>query len=186
MQKGYLFGAGHLQALAGFDPSTIADGLGELHEVLLGLVALHRGELHEVRRRLDEPRSNMQAQLARPVLRSALQRSQRSARVWVSRNGTRVVLPDGTQIDLTRRGVLRRILVQLVTRRLEAPGEPQSVEAVLGAGWPDEQMQYEAGVNRVYVSISRLRSAGLGPLVQQREGGYLLDPARPVSWHEAR
>jgi hypothetical protein len=44
-------------------------------------------------------------------------------------------------------------------------------------GWPGEQMSAEAGRNRVYVAIAKLRRLGLDAVVVRTPLGYTFDPA---------
>ena len=60
--------------------------------------------------------------------------------------------------------------------------EPLSVAALFEAGWPGEAAQPEAARARVYVALSSLRKAGLGPCIQRRDGGWVLGvPVRLAS-----
>lgn len=84
--------------------------------------------------------------------------------------------PGGERMDLARHGSLRRVLDALVTRRLEAPGVAWSPGALIEAGWPDERVRYQSGLQRVYSVIRRLRALGLGGVLITRDDGYLIDP----------
>ena len=86
----------------------------------------------------------------------------------------------GLQIDLQRRGPLRRVLLALVEQRARRPGVPLSVEAVAAAGWPGERIQHKSAVARVYTTVNRLRALGLGKGLVTRDDGYLLDPSLVV------
>jgi len=81
--------------------------------------------------------------------------------------------PEG--VDLTRRRALRGVLAGLVDRRVDAPGEPMTLDDVLVSGWPGERMSPESGARRVYVTINRLRKLGLGELLVTTGDGYMLD-----------
>jgi len=84
--------------------------------------------------------------------------------------------PEGAQIDLSRRGPVRRLLDALVAKRIDAPGTALTADALLDAGWPDERMKHQAGMLRVYTAVRRLRKLGLAGVLVTRDDGYLLDP----------
>jgi hypothetical protein len=73
-------------------------------------------------------------------------------------------------------GALRRVLLALIDRHASAPGGPLSIWDILEAGWPGERPVVEAGANRVYVAIARLRSRGLRDVIDRFEDGYRLAP----------
>ncbi|MFT4628823.1 MAG: tetratricopeptide (TPR) repeat protein, partial [Myxococcota bacterium] len=88
--------------------------------------------------------------------------------------------PGGERIPLGRRHVARRVIAGLVRARLDSPGTAQSIDQVLEFGWPSETILWEAAMNRVYVTITRLRNLGLGDVLLTNEDGYLLDPTTAV------
>jgi hypothetical protein len=98
----------------------------------------------------------------------------------VGPDATWIETPQGGLHRLGSRSSLRRVLLALVKARMEAPGEPLSVAALLQAGWPGERPVPEAGANRVYVLLSELRRMGLRDVLQRHDDGYRLDPALPV------
>jgi hypothetical protein len=98
----------------------------------------------------------------------------------VGLDATRIEAPDGTRHQLGGRTALRRVLLALVGARLQSPGQPLSLEALIEAGWPGEHPDWEAGVNRVYVLLSELRRLGLRRVLQRHNDGYRLDPALQV------
>lgn len=85
---------------------------------------------------------------------------------WVATDGNKQRL--GT--------ALRRILQALVTKHRSQPGAPLTVWELLSAGWPGEDPIPEAGANRVYVTLNRLRSLGLRSYVERFDDGYRLAP----------
>ena len=125
----------------------------------------------------------IEARFCLPLLRRELEAvygAQRTLHVacdgsWV-RNGPhpRSPIADGP--------VIRRLLLELVAQRQQAPGEPLSTADLVSRCWPGERMQLPAGYRRVQDLVRRLRSSGLGDvLLTGADGGYLLDPAVPVS-----
>jgi hypothetical protein len=52
-----------------------------------------------------------------------------------------------------------------------------SVYELLDLGWPGQNVDAEAGAQRVYWVIATLRRLGLGGCLLTRDEGYLLDPA---------
>lgn len=95
---------------------------------------------------------------------------------------TWVAGPDGTRHRLGR--AHRRIILALVARRDAAPDAPLTLWDLLEAGWPGERPMAEAGANRVYVALTRLRVLGLRDVVERFEDGYRLCP-RTVVRHVA-
>jgi len=81
------------------------------------------------------------------------------------------------EVNLGRRGPLRKVLLALARQRVDSPGVGLSNEAVLEAGWPGEKMKHEAGLARVYTTIQRLRALGLHDVLVTHDDGYLFDPA---------
>jgi hypothetical protein len=86
--------------------------------------------------------------------------------------------PSGARVELPRRRQLRRLIMALAKRRIEAPGEPLSVDALLRAVYPDERFAVStSGAMRIYNGLARLRTLGLRSVLLSRGNGYLLDPA---------
>ena len=99
----------------------------------------------------------------------------------VRANGSAFRLPgSNADVDLSRRAPLRRILVALAQRRLDAPGEGLDVEEILAAGWPGERVSDRAGNNRVHVALTTLRNLGLRGVLVSSPGGYSLRAAEKV------
>ena len=76
---------------------------------------------------------------------------------------------------------LRAILAPLLTERRERPGKTSTLWDLLEVGWPGERPMPEAGANRVYAAISRLRKLGLLGALEWHEGGYRISPSAPVT-----
>jgi hypothetical protein len=74
----------------------------------------------------------------------------------------------------------RRIIRALADQHRDHPGEVLSVWDLLEAGWPGERPMPEAGANRVYVEINRLRNLGLRDWIERRAAGYRLAPGLHV------
>lgn len=75
----------------------------------------------------------------------------------------------------------RRLLVALGQHATARPGAPLSAQELVAAGWPGERILREAGRNRLYVELNKLRKVGLGAVLVTRREGYLLDAAA-VRW----
>jgi predicted ATPase len=80
-------------------------------------------------------------------------------------------------VRLHRRRSLQRLVDELATHRLRAPGEALGIPHLIACGWPGERILPEAGTERVYTAIATLRKLGLRKLLLQRDDGYLLDPS---------
>jgi hypothetical protein len=90
-------------------------------------------------------------------------------------------LPDGSEVDLGRRSVPRRLLAALAEARRASPGRPLSRDELIAAGWPGERMRADAADKRLRTGIWTLRRAGLEALLLTRDDGYLLDPLVPIA-----
>ncbi len=91
---------------------------------------------------------------------------------------------DDEPTDISRRGPFRRILRALVEQRQSAPGEPLNAGELVDAGWPDEVLTPESGSQRLYMTVSRMRSQGLKDVVETIDNGYLIDPSYTPKWVE--
>jgi pSer/pThr/pTyr-binding forkhead associated (FHA) protein len=83
----------------------------------------------------------------------------------------------GEEVNLGRRGPLRKVLLALARRRIDEPGVGLSNDDILEAGWPGAKMKHEAGLARVYTTVQRMRALGLQGILVTHDDGYLLDPA---------
>ena len=68
----------------------------------------------------------------------------------IMRDGRAFRSPTGSWVSLERRRALRRLVVALLTRRLESPGEAVSPEDLIRNGWPGERLLRSAGLNRLH------------------------------------
>lgn len=153
-------------------------------------VRLHRGiveaRLNSASAREDvealvERDLNDDARFALRVLRS-VGRTHPSAhdalRVWPAASA--FALPGGDPVRLPDASPLRGILSALIDLRIESPGEGLSIDAVIGAGWPEERIGAEAALNRAHVALTTLRKKGLRALIVRMGGGYAISPSVPV------
>jgi tetratricopeptide (TPR) repeat protein len=99
----------------------------------------------------------------------------------LSRKGERVVLRE-IELDFSRRGPLKRVLLALVAAHARGPGSALSAAEVQAAGWPGERMLPESAAARVYMAIRRLRGLGLDALILTSDEGYSIDPRAQVRW----
>lgn len=76
---------------------------------------------------------------------------------------------------------LRRILNLLLRWNDEDPGRSVATWELLDAGWPGETMLPEAGANRVYAAISRLRNMGLRGSIERHDEGYRISPLARIT-----
>jgi len=100
----------------------------------------------------------------------------------VSRDGRRFVPPGQDEVDFSRRGPLRKIIVALAEARQARPGEGLSPDDILEAGWPGDIVTAEAGAARVYSAIRTLRTHGLEEVLLTQDDGYLIDPNVAIHW----
>lgn len=106
-------------------------------------------------------------------------------RLCVEADGRRFRLGEQPVVDMTRRGVLRRLLVRLVEERANNPGNAVDVEVIIEAGWPDEKILHDAARTRVYTAMNRLRGLGFGEFLVTTDDGYALDESLAVEWVES-
>ncbi len=78
------------------------------------------------------------------------------------------------------RGAARRIVQALVEHHLFAAQAPLRSVELMELGWPDERPEYEAGLNRVYVTMNRLRRQLPDGALQRFDDGYRLAPELDV------
>jgi len=90
--------------------------------------------------------------------------------------------PDGEWIGMGEtdrrplRGASRRIALALFEHHmLGASSALRSVDLV-ELGWPDETPEYESGLNRVYVTMNRLKKLFPDGAIQRFDDGYRLSP----------
>lgn len=104
----------------------------------------------------------------------------------VDQEGNWFDTPAAPRADLSQRPTLRRIVAFLAERRRNHPGEGVTHDDLVAAGWPDESLVGESGINRVYAAITTLRNAGLRDILVAAEDGYLLTPTLPMITVETR
>jgi len=89
-------------------------------------------------------------------------------------------LPGQDRVELRGRVSLCNLLGALAKERLASPGTALGAHQLFEAGWPGVEIHPDSAASRVYVSIWRLRAAGLSDVLLKRTDGYLLDPAVPL------
>ncbi len=145
--------------------------------VLTRAVAALRGESVEVPDELGPGAHVAAAQryFHKATARAAETSDDRPA-LLIGEAGRQVVLPDGTNIDLSRRGPLRLILLALCEAHDKEPPTPLDVPQLIEAGWPGQRIVADAGPARVYAAIRTLRKLGFEEYLFTRDAGYLLAP----------
>lgn len=78
--------------------------------------------------------------------------------------------PDGKRSRLGRPA--RRIVGALVEHHRGGAAGALTTWDLLEAGWPGERPVAEAGANRVYVTLARLRQLGLRELIERNDDGF--------------
>lgn len=98
--------------------------------------------------------------------------------LYLGPEATWVLLPDGTRHKLG--AAHRRLLLAFVEHHALNPTTPLRAWELFEAGWPGEQASYEAALNRVYVTLSRLRERGLRDAIERFDDGWRLAPGMSV------
>lgn len=145
-----------------------------------GLLAFHNGDTTRATERLAAAAGathSVHLRLARALLAKALDvtetpSGERTAGLRVQSDGRKMGLPTGEEVDLSRRGPLRRILLALA--KAHQRGEAIDVNATVEAGWPGETLTADSGTARVYTAIRTLRRLGLEGWLLTRDDGYTL------------
>lgn len=83
--------------------------------------------------------------------------------------------PHGAWRALDRSPSIWRLFEALLDARVERPGIALDNEELQRAVWPGEVLTADSAANRLYVSLSKLRKAGLKGLICREEDGYRLD-----------
>ncbi len=84
--------------------------------------------------------------------------------------------PAGARVVCGRRPVMRRMLVALAEKHIEAPGRSVGGQELVSLGWPDERMGPASARRRLQVMMSRMRELGLREVIQTTDDGYRIDP----------
>ena len=92
--------------------------------------------------------------------------------IWLGQDAEWIAGPDGLRHRPGRSA--RRIVQALVARHRLRGGSPLTVPELLEIGWPGERPIPQAGANRVYVELNRIRRMGLRDLVERTPDGYRL------------
>ena len=108
------------------------------------------------------------------ALRALAKRAPPADAILVEPGATRVRLADGTLLDLGTHLTLARVLDALVDAHVKRPGETCLAAALVAAVWPGEKLTRGSGENRLRVAIAKLRSMGLRPVIEGRDGGYAI------------
>ncbi|MEM6926014.1 MAG: tetratricopeptide repeat protein, partial [Myxococcota bacterium] len=174
---------GHLD-IAGL-PEEPAHGGWAVPIVHEGFAALRAGDRLQAATALDGLRARIDAVEfgGRELLTAFADALDVAVSAWgFSPHGEWFEPPRQPRVSLEHRPTLGRVLAHLVVQRRDAPGTPSDVAALFAAGWPGEQATPSSAANRVRVALSNLRKAGLGPVLDREEAGWLLSVEAPVSW----
>ena len=82
--------------------------------------------------------------------------------------------PSGRRISLDRRRPMHGLLYLFAARAAVGNRFPIAAHELIAAGWPGERMLPRAAINRLYVTLSRLRAIVLGDNLVAGRGGWRL------------
>lgn len=170
----------------------VRDSVARAAHTLRAPLLAKGGDAAAARARLDEAgdvRLGSRVRVARRFADKAMAfgaAAQGGAVVGVADDGSWLETPGSERVDLSRRRVLRRLLLALAEKRVQEPGSLLASADLVAAGWPGERMLEKSAQDRLWVAIRSLRRLGLdGILVTGREG-YLLDPDVPLELRAAQ
>jgi tetratricopeptide (TPR) repeat protein len=98
----------------------------------------------------------------------------------VARGGEWFCVDFGPRNDLTRKPVLRALLLALVRARVD--GATVTTDDLVAAAWPNERIARELLKNRLHVALVALRKLGLREMIEHADGRYSLSAAASVGW----
>lgn len=101
-----------------------------------------------------------------------------AATLVIAADGATVVLPDGVTVRFS--GASRRIILALAEAHDRGPDAVVSMWELVAAGWPEEKIRAESAANRAYVTVNRMRAAGLARWIERVDAGYRLAPTLRV------
>jgi len=132
---------------------------------------------------LREPDSPGDADATRE--RRASRKEAPSQALEISTEGAAFRAPGSRKfVAIQGRTPLRRILVELARRRVDAPGVCVPLAELGRAGWPGEGVAPASLGQRVRVATSALRKLGLARVILTARGGYLIAPTVAVVFSE--
>jgi tetratricopeptide (TPR) repeat protein len=100
--------------------------------------------------------------------------------VVIGPGGAWLRLPGAERVSVQKYAAVALILELLARTAEDAPGQAADADVLIAAGWPGEQIGYEAARNRLSVALARLRRLGMRELIQRTRDGWRLDPDWPV------
>jgi len=98
----------------------------------------------------------------------------------VQRRGLWMRLPDGGVVELAKKRVARRLVLELARARIDRPGEPVDAQDLFERAWGGQRIQTPAARNRLHVALSSLRKQGLRDWLEAHGDGYRLAVALRV------
>jgi len=174
----------HLHLAHARDQAAAGDSQRAQEERRLAQSCLLSPEVVDATNRLDDVRCALRifgAALARDSVKRTPDAATAGSKLTVGPAGRWFRVGNWERTELPSRRALRRLLIVLAEQRLEAPGKPVSVEALLHALYPGERFAVaRSGALRIRQSVSRLRALGLRDQILSDTDGYLFDPALPL------
>ena len=82
----------------------------------------------------------------------------------------------GVRVDLSRRRVVRKLLLALCNHAISSPGEPLEAERLFELAWPDQQCDGRSLSKRLHSAAYDLRGLGIGKALVGSPLGYFLNP----------
>jgi hypothetical protein len=103
-----------------------------------------------------------------------------SGAMVVATDGSWFKPPHGERVELSRNPLSRRLLLELVERRLQNPGAALSREDLAAVAWPNETLTRDVVRSRLHMAMSALRKLGLRDILKSPGAGWFLEPSVPI------
>jgi hypothetical protein len=171
-----------LRAVTTNPKDAVVEILRHIETRFVGATPLERGSIDEGIEAADRLRAAFGIvpdlagfeRLAARAFEGAIARNAYVGEATLCADGRFFSVGDGSQIPL--RGAMRRMVVALVEHHALGRVDPIRAVELAEVGWPGDRATYEAMMNRVYVTLTRLRARLPDGVLERFDDGYRLSP----------